>query len=464
VINHVHKSMNEIAEQPREDESSATKSRPGRKSRFGFGLKTLFAFATLVALFLAFLVPQVKQARKERNAVAAIKELFPGSQEPTYNHVYLFGKGKPTDRTYQLAPNWIRSMFGSNIFCAIKEVRISELIGFDGIDTGEAHADPELMQRHKGILDQLLNFRALETLTIYDWHDQVRTDDLAQLNSLRSLRLLSWISLNDLSGIGNMDHLESLSIISSSVESLEPLSGCKSLKHLNLSSCGALKNIDVVSHLPNLVSLRLPYCQKLESLAPLSNLTNLEILNVGSSLSPIPVFDFGWIRNCRNLRKLHVSSFSQFTNLQLLAQFEELEELNIYACLGLIDLPPMEHTPNLRSVKIEQCHIRRLQGLSRATSVKTLVVSGCDKLDSLDGLGNLNQLERCTISECPRIETLPRFSATDLTFENCERLSSIEDLDLDSIKVVRFRNCPKVTKDQIERLKETPGLTVEWIK
>ena len=77
--------------------------------------------------------------------------------------------------------------------------------------------------------------------------------------------------------------------------------------------------------------------------------------------------------------------------------------------------------PKLRDLNVRSCaKVDELLGLEMLISVERLFVSGCDKLQSIQGLVKLRKLRELTICECHEIRELP----------GMEQLASLERLSV----------------------------------
>ena len=238
---------------------SPRKRFPFARPRFRFGLKSLFVVATAVAAFFAYLVPLVREAEQEKEAIDAINAYYPTNWEPDLFSIYGFSDEKKIPSDEFKAPPWLQDILGNNIFMSVNTAYVRGLPSVENNSSGPEGEAKELLKKERDVLRKLSNFQELDRLTILDWKSQ-SADGFAELAGIRELYLSGWSELIDLSGLAGHEDLERFAVSARSIRSIEPLSNCRKLKYLNLRGCVSLKSIEAVEDLQQLSWLQLQDC------------------------------------------------------------------------------------------------------------------------------------------------------------------------------------------------------------
>ncbi|KAL6288799.1 hypothetical protein ACE6H2_006309 [Prunus campanulata] len=254
------------------------------------------------------------------------------------------------------------------------------------------------------------------------------------LNSCDSMR--SFPKLTTLE-IGYCDNLESLCLI-------EEGAVLSHLNRLDVYNCPNLVSFPQGGlPTPNLTSLRVDECEKLESLPErihtltalgnlsISNLPNLESIAEDGGLPP-NLRDFR-IQNCERLRASS-SSVGDYCNWGLQA-LVSLEQFTIGG-RGSDEILEMLLKQQLLPTTLRTLCIGKLstlksldgKGLAHVTVLRSLSISKCKSLEFLPGeaLQHLTSLQKLYIYDCPSLQFLPEEglppSLSYLSISNCSAL------------------------------------------
>ncbi|XP_056174690.1 disease resistance protein L6-like [Syzygium oleosum] len=194
--------------------------------------------------------------------------------------------------------------------------------------------------------------------------------DLSNLKELSELRIHS-CAITDIDGLEGLENLQTLDLRAlNKLERLPDLSNLKKLNELHLGHCHNLSNLHSIQGLGNLRILKLMEILQLERLPDLSNLKKLTELHLQQcySLSEIQSFEglenlimlklgelpllerLPDLSNLRKLRKLDIQQCHTLVEIQ--GTLDSLEDLCIYGCNSLVEVPDPASFKNLKSLKI----------------------------------------------------------------------------------------------------------------
>jgi internalin A len=310
---------------------------PDQKGRRGlqFSLRSSLVVFTIVAVMLAWLAYERSQVQAKRNAIEAITAL----------NGFIRYDDKNTNR-----PKWIRYVLGDDMPGEVVE------IGLGGMEATTEHFAP------------LKNFPRLESLSLMFVKidaSVVRFDGLSELQSLA----ISADELSDeaLGHLAKLPHLRSLEIQGGHVtgSGLAHLEGLAELESLALHT--PVRN-DGMKHLIELHNLRdLDLCKTDvtdEGLDNVALLTKLEYLR----LNGLKVSDNGLpkLQPLKGLKTLHLRYCIDVTDdgLKHLANFKQLENLEIGPSITDAGLPSLEVLPQLKDVSLWQTTVTQ-EGIDR---------------------------------------------------------------------------------------------------
>ncbi|XP_017974439.1 PREDICTED: putative disease resistance RPP13-like protein 1 [Theobroma cacao] len=229
------------------------------------------------------------------------------------------------------------------------------------------------------------------------------------------------------------------------------------LKHLDIYGCTELESISKrFQKDSSLEYISILDCGNLKSLPEcLYNLNNLKIFYIGSAWTFVSFPEGGfpaanlillWISCCHKLETLP-NCFHNLTSLQRLV---------IGGCPSITSFPDKGFPPNLTSVEItgpEICKPLFHWGLHKLKSLKELIISGCQDVESFPqeeiGMKLPTSLTRLDIEDFPNLRYLSsrgfRYlnSLASLSISDCPKLTSLPKDGLPpSLLVLCIRNCP----------------------
>ncbi|KAH7284941.1 hypothetical protein KP509_33G003400 [Ceratopteris richardii] len=269
--------------------------------------------------------------------------------------------------------------------------------------------------------DSLPNLRILE-IEHCDYFEGFSTPIGTSMPLLRRLNFSRCPRLKSLdSSIGRLTDLRSLTIDScaSTMHLPKEITKLPSLRELTLQF---LRKIKTLSLPPNLRTLRLWWCDRLERVD--ASLPSLEELKVYV---------------CPKLKKLPLVG-SCFV------------ELTIEQCEGLVlDDDQCLKWKDLRSLReLTLIYLREMKTLSLHSNLRTLTLWMCDSLESVDA--SLPELEELTLKGCPNLKKLPILGSSlrRLTIEQCAG-RVLDDDECLELKVLP--SLPKLTLESSGRMK-----------
>ncbi|KAI6705104.1 hypothetical protein NL676_008066 [Syzygium grande] len=335
--------------------------------------------------------------------------------------------------------------------------------------------------RIKILPESIKNLDRLEVLRMNNTHISKFPKDIANLGKLQVItfsdcRGMDGEILCDISGLSSLRILElSFTQICSLPESICQLSH---LQTLRLLGCDELQTLPGLPS--SLVSLR--WGTKNMSIVPdFSYLTDLKVLELVNDPDeediPSSVLtqteSFGWISSLSNLETLKLC-FANVTSLP--EDFKALTQLKTLdlSCVNLQDLPQLPSSlsklliKNCKSQRVDfsnletlselelcDCNAWEIIGLGNLRLLQVLKISRCD-IKNLDGLEQVSQLRRFSMSECHSLDRLPDLS-------NCK---SLEIRDIYSCNSQDYTLSCKDALFPIERgcgLILSPRLLQDWI-
>ena len=168
-----------------------------------------------------------------------------------------------------------------------------------------------------------------------------------------------------------------------SLVSVKPLSACEAFDELDLTGCTGLTSIEGLAGKPvggTEVSLHSDVLTSLSGLLPALGPTITKLDLRGALLR-----DLVGIESARNLKRLVVLG-TPVTDLAPLCSLVQLEEIDLCDNTALIDAGPLGALPHLNRVDLAGC--RKLERLPARwlASLEFLELTGCESLQSLDGL------------------------------------------------------------------------------
>ncbi len=222
-----------------------------------------------------------------------------------------------------------------------------------------------------------------------------------------------------------MPHLTKLDLSKTQInqEIVELLSSFKKLQYLNLDLTNITDTmLEQVGKCTSLWSLSLFKCEEITTIQSLAPCTQLEILELSC---------------CEKLK-----------NIDSLSQLSRLTNLYLGSCENITALPPSATSTLLRTLSLSSCDLSDLQFLASYTQLQNLDLSYCDKVSNLQPLSACTQLRNLNLSDCSLITDLgPLASCTllvDLQLDLCEKISDLQPLahctQLENLRLVKCTN------------------------
>ncbi|CAI0442633.1 unnamed protein product [Linum tenue] len=123
-----------------------------------------------------------------------------------------------------------------------------------------------------------------------------------------------------------------------------------------------------------------------------------------------------------------------------------LNSLVVRSCQKLERLPNLANLSNLTELRLVLVVVHEISGLGELRMLETLEISRAPHLENLDGLENLVLLQRLTLDRCDAVEKLPSLSSLvklhTLKIRRCKDLFEIQgSQSLDALEISR---CPRL--------------------
>ncbi|CAI0543580.1 unnamed protein product [Linum tenue] len=259
---------------------------------------------------------------------------------------------------------------------------------------------------------------------------------------------------------------------------------CK-LKAINLSFCGELTTAPNLSHCRSLEFIHFWTCWEMRGELHVGSFKNLKVLSLTMTKITKLNGDFARLKNLQEIVAGHltqlpagISWLSSLKILKLTSLVSELEEvaalppslkqlalsgiivsvfpsslksLLISGCEPLEKLPSLANLNNLKELRLMRVQVHEVQGLGDLRMLETLVISSGPNLGNLDGLENLLLLKTLKVENCCLLKELPSLSNLTklqlLEISSCQLLSEIqglgepEECSLSSLYII---DCPRL--------------------
>ncbi|XP_061963292.1 putative disease resistance protein RGA3 [Populus nigra] len=281
--------------------------------------------------------------------------------------------------------------------------------------------------------------------------------------------------------------------------SLQPNSN---LQELRLIEHGGVSFPSSLSHLSNLVRIRLEKCRRLEHIPPLDGILSLEVLliedmerleyidseGVGGkgvsmffpSLKKLVIKSCGRLKGWWKKSRDEMNDDSDESTIEeelIMLSFPRLSSLSIYKCPNLTSMPlfptlieslylkktssmPLQQTMKMKSPVSSSSSSSFIHPLSK---LKNLDIGSVGDMESLPkvGLQNLSSLQRLSINGCERLKSLPlpdqgMHSLQKLDISNCWELKCLSQSEsqgmipyLPSLRELRIYGCSEELSQRI---------------
>ncbi|XP_061963352.1 putative disease resistance protein RGA3 [Populus nigra] len=276
------------------------------------------------------------------------------------------------------------------------------------------------------------------------------------------------------------------------------------LKELRLIEHGGMRFPSWLSHLSNLVRIRLEECRRLEHIPPLDGIPSLEVLLIedmksleyidseGVGGKGVPMFFPSLkkleIKSCGRLKgwwkksKDEMNDDSDESTIEeelIMLYFPRLSSLSIYKCPNLTSMPlfptldeslylketssmPLQQTMKMKS-PVSSSSSSSSSFIHPLSKLKNLDIGSVGDMESLPevGLQNLSSLQQLWISGCGRLKSLPLpdqgiHSLQKLDISNCLELKCLSQSEsqtmipyLPSLQELRVNDCTEELSGRI---------------
>jgi hypothetical protein len=202
-----------------------------------------------------------------------------------------------------------------------------------------------------------------------------------------------------------LDHFSFLTKLSlATSDNIKNVSFPLQLQHLDLSNSDC-SNMSNLAHLSNLDTLNLSYCA---NLSDLDGLTHLKKFSLGGK-NKIPVFQLGVF--LVHMKHLHILDFSHSyvlnnNHLVTIADYKQLEYLNVSQTQKPLDLSIISHSPQLKELHINgllYITTNVIHHISYLPKLEKLYMSGCQYVTSVKELNRVKNLQYLDITKCSSI-------------------------------------------------------------
>lgn len=260
-------------------------------------------------------------------------------------------------------------------------------------------------------------------------------EELINPEQLISLTLTDLFFDSSLSNIGDFKNLISLNLDSSYLENIDSLSKLKNLETLRIYDGNTINDFSVLYDMPQLEYLYLD-CSKLRNIGFIENMPKLTDLHIWNS----EVLEIDSIKNCKNtLKTLDLSYNYKVKNYDAVSELTNLESLSLYVDYSFDDpipVPQLKNMPNLTRLLLG--HFDDLSELKSAPGLTSLTLydiyaSDFSSLESLQELTSLSlydmSLEPSVFDSVMKLTNLTSISLDDShVWGNVEELLSLPNL------------------------------------
>lgn len=286
----------------------------------------------------------------------------------------------------------------------LSSLRVESLEGLTDVSRlGGSDSLRDLTLRNLPDVDQLsvAKFGQLENLTVEGCKSLRRVHGLSSLDQMTSIELDDCAELANLPAIPAK--LERAFFRKLPVFDIDAVAHGRGLLGLTLIDCRAITDISPISSHAGLSELSLIGCPAIESLDALSGMTNLRSVAIaGLDLPP----DIDSLSDCRGLKELVIANRSSAFDLSWLPALGDLKMLRLVDCPTFQRLPDLGLT-GLRSIDLSGClELRTLEGIEGCTDLRSISIDMCGWITDLSPLRGLEKLQTVTLRRCNRVASL----------------------------------------------------------
>ncbi|CAI0628594.1 unnamed protein product [Linum tenue] len=241
------------------------------------------------------------------------------------------------------------------------------------------------------------------------------------------------------------------------------ISWLSSLKILNLTSL--VSELEEVAALPPSLKQLALSSSRVPNLSELRDLEHLSFERCDQLEIPGDI----WKLSKLTTLELWDSSFSN-SGIIVSVFPSSLKSLLISGCEPLEKLPSLANLNNLKELRLMRVQVHEVQGLGDLRMLETLVISSGPNLGNLDGLENLLLLKTLKVENCCLLKELPSLSNLTklqlLEISSCQLLSEIQGLvygleKLESLRSLSISDCTSVRElPDLSGLKNLKNLNI----
>ncbi|KAJ0247088.1 Disease resistance protein RPP2A [Hirschfeldia incana] len=185
----------------------------------------------------------------------------------------------------------------------------------------------------------------------------------------------------------------------------------ENLVELNMPYSNMEKLWEGKKNVVNLKKLKLSHSKKLTDIRMLSEALNLENVDLEGCTSLVDISSF--IPRCGKLLSLNMKDCSHLQSLPTMVDLTSLKLLNLSGCLDLEEI--QDFAPNLKELYLAGTAIRELPlSIENLTELVTLDLENCKRLQQLPfGVSNSKSIVKLKLSGCEVLGSLSKLKAVD---------------------------------------------------
>ncbi|CAI0628593.1 unnamed protein product [Linum tenue] len=268
------------------------------------------------------------------------------------------------------------------------------------------------------------------------------------LSHCRSLEFIHFWTCWEMRGELHVGSFKNLKVLSLTMTKITKLNGdfarLKNLQEIDLTSL--VSELEEVAALPPSLKQLALSSSRVPNLSELRDLEHLSFERCDQLEIPGDI----WKLSKLTTLELWDSSFSN-SGIIVSVFPSSLKSLLISGCEPLEKLPSLANLNNLKELRLMRVQVHEVQGLGDLRMLETLVISSGPNLGNLDGLENLLLLKTLKVENCCLLKELPSLSNLTklqlLEISSCQLLSEIqglgepEECSLSSLYII---DCPSL--------------------
>jgi Leucine-rich repeat (LRR) protein len=254
-----------------------------------------------------------------------------------------------------------------------------------------------------------------------------RYSDVAALFRLSSLSLLSLSNSERLKNLEDCDKRSSIKTLHLRHLGLTSLDGVNNLplEELVLFHNFKLTSVKALGHLDKLTKLVISGCTGVTTIPKLVAEHLAEV-----SLFRLPVRDLEGISSLPSLLSLRIEGCIKVQSVEFLRRLTGVSSLYLHGMPKVVSIAAISSLKGLKDLcLVNMSSVDDLEPLSGLSNIETLQLSNCPDVESLLPLRNLQRLRRLSIDHCPGLT-----DASPLA-----EINGLEELQLDSLDLKRLQ-------------------------